>query len=57
MAEGKIVEDENEHGTFESFINELEELGFAIEEKEIYRIPKEERVDISMISGIKKGSN
>lgn len=57
MAEGKIVEDENEHGTFESFINELEELGFAIEEKEIYRMPKEERVDISMISGIKKGSN
>lgn len=56
MAEGKIVEDENEHGTFESFINELEELGFEKEEKEIYRMPKEERVDIAMISGIKKGS-
>ncbi|PWE21739.1 hypothetical protein DF188_05870 [Aliarcobacter skirrowii] len=57
MAEGKIVEDENEHGTFESFISELEELGFEIEEKEIYRMPKDERVDIAMISGIKKGSN
>ncbi len=57
MAEGKIVEDENEHGTFESFVSELEELGFVIEEKEIYRMPKDERVDIAMISGIKKGSN
>lgn len=52
MAEGKIVEDENEHGTFESFISELEELGFEIEEKEIYRMPKDERVDIAMISVI-----
>lgn len=50
MAEGKIVEDENEHGTLESFISELEELGFEIEEKEIYRMPKDERVDIAMIS-------
>jgi 2-polyprenyl-3-methyl-5-hydroxy-6-metoxy-1,4-benzoquinol methylase len=56
MAEGKMVEDENEHGTFESFIIELEELGFEIEEKEIYRMPKDERVDIAMISGIKKGN-
>ena len=57
MSEGKIVEDENEHGTFESFINELEELGFEIEEKEIYRMPKDEKVDIAIISGIKQGRN
>ena len=57
MAEGKIVEDENEHGTLESFVNELEELGFEIKEKEIYIMPKNERVDIAMISGIKQGRN
>ncbi|MBE3606334.1 methyltransferase domain-containing protein, partial [Campylobacter sp. RM13119] len=39
MAEGKIVEDESEHGTFESFVDELEKIGFEIEEKEIYRMP------------------
>lgn len=54
MAEGKIVEDELQHGTFESFLEELENLGFIIEEKDINRMPKNERVDIAMISGIKK---
>lgn len=51
MAEGKIVEDEEEHGTLDSFIKELEVLGFKITEKEVYKMPKDEKVDIAMIGG------
>ena len=52
MAEGKEVEDAKEHGTLDSFIVELEQLGFNINEKQIIRMPKDERVDIALISGI-----
>ena len=52
MAEGKEVEDAKKHGTLDSFIVELEQLGFNINEKQIIRMPKDERVDIALISGI-----
>lgn len=52
MSEGKIVENQNEHGTLESFVHELETLGFKITEKELYKMPEKEKVDLAMISGV-----
>ena len=54
MSEGKEVEDAEVHGTLESFVEELEVLGFNIDEKEVLRMPKDERVDIALISGVLK---
>jgi len=49
MVSGKIVEEQENHGTLDSFIQELEILGFIIESAQTIRMPKDERVDISMI--------
>ena len=51
-AEGKEVEDANKHGSFNEFIVELEMIGFKIDIKEVIRMPKDERVDIALISAI-----
>lgn len=54
MIEGKIVEDEEEHGTLDGFVSELKDIGFEINEKKVYKMPKDERVDIAMIAGTLK---
>lgn len=50
LSEGNIVEDEQDHGTFGSLIQELDFLGFKINEKLLYPMPKNETVDLAMIS-------
>ncbi len=54
MSEGEIVEDAAEHGTLDTLILELDSLGFDMIEKEVYHMPKGERVDIAMIRGVLK---
>ncbi|MFW0884360.1 methyltransferase [Candidatus Acidulodesulfobacterium sp. H_13] len=54
MSEGKEVEDTEIHGTLNSFVMELEGLDFTIDEKQIIRMPKNERVDIALINGVLK---
>jgi len=55
-SEGKIVEDESKHGTLYNIIKELEELNIYILEKEIISMPKGEKVDIALLSGVKKSN-
>jgi 2-polyprenyl-3-methyl-5-hydroxy-6-metoxy-1,4-benzoquinol methylase len=52
-SEGKIVENESDHGTLDSFIKELEKLNIYILEEKIISMPKDEKVDIALISGEK----
>lgn len=52
MSEGKIVEDQEEHGTLDSFVYELKSFGFKINEKKLYKMPENEKVDLAMISGV-----
>ncbi|WLR43399.1 methyltransferase domain-containing protein [Bacillus carboniphilus] len=49
LSEGKVVEENRIHGTFEDIENELTQFGFSILEKRIIHTPNSERVDIGLI--------
>lgn len=53
MAAGQIVESAEEHGTVESLLIELNNIGLIVEETQVIRLPDVERVDLALISAVK----
>jgi len=51
MTENKQVENKEIHGTLKDFEQELKNLDFILEDSLILKMPKDERIDIAMISG------
>lgn len=48
-SEGKVVENEQEHGDLDTIVSELKSLGFVVEYLETFNMPETERVDLAML--------